>query len=82
MEALRQYDVHEATADFARILEQVAAGAEVVICRSGEPVAKVVPLRPPVKRTGRGSLRGQIHIAKDFDGLPQDTAGPFGVTPP
>lgn len=82
MEALRQYDVHEATADFARILEQVAAGAEVVICRSGEPVAKVVPLRPPVKRTGRGSLQGQIHIADDFDGLPQDAAGLFGITPP
>lgn len=41
-----------------------------------------VPLRAPVKRTGRGSLQGQIHIADDFDGLPQDAAGPFGITPP
>ncbi|MER7725323.1 hypothetical protein [Streptomyces sp. NPDC096323] len=42
----------------------------------------LVPLSAPVKRTGRGSLRGRIHIADDFDGRPEDAAGPFGITPP
>jgi antitoxin (DNA-binding transcriptional repressor) of toxin-antitoxin stability system len=42
-------------------------------------VAKVVPLRPKVQRTDLGSLRGQIHIADDFDELPDDIADAFGM---
>ncbi|MDF6044525.1 type II toxin-antitoxin system prevent-host-death family antitoxin [Streptomyces sp. JH14] len=64
---------------FSRILEQVATGEEVVISKAGEPVAKVVPLRPKVRRTGRGSLKGRIHLAADFDELPDEIAGAFGM---
>ncbi|MGW4626713.1 type II toxin-antitoxin system Phd/YefM family antitoxin [Streptomyces rubiginosohelvolus] len=79
MEAARQYNVHEAKTHFSRILEQVATGEEIVISKAGEPVAKVVPLRPKVRRTGRGSLAGHIHIADDFDELPEDIADAFGM---
>ncbi|MEV0745259.1 type II toxin-antitoxin system prevent-host-death family antitoxin [Streptomyces poriferorum] len=79
MEAARQYNVHEAKTHLSRILEQVATGEEVVISKAGEPVAKVVPLRARVKRTGRGSLQGQIRINDDFDELPDDIADAFGT---
>ncbi|MFH9473732.1 type II toxin-antitoxin system Phd/YefM family antitoxin [Streptomyces anulatus] len=79
MEAARQYNVHEAKTHFSRILEQVATGEEIVISKAGEPVAKVVPLHPKVRRTGRGSLAGRIHIADDFDDLPHDIADAFGM---
>ncbi|MCK1797189.1 type II toxin-antitoxin system prevent-host-death family antitoxin [Streptomyces sp. XM4193] len=79
MEAARQYNVHEAKTQFSRILEQVATGAEVVISKAGEPVAKVVPLRPSVRRTGRGSISGQVHIPEDFDELPEDVADALGM---
>ncbi|MEU2773955.1 type II toxin-antitoxin system prevent-host-death family antitoxin [Streptomyces sp. NPDC007162] len=79
MDAVRQYNVHEAKTHFSRILEQVATGEEVVISKAGEPVAKVVPLRPKVRRTARGSLRGRIHIPEDFDELPDDIADAFGM---
>jgi hypothetical protein len=32
-----------------------------------------------VRRTGRGSLRGKIHIPDDFDELPDDIADAFGT---
>ncbi|WP_406421725.1 type II toxin-antitoxin system prevent-host-death family antitoxin [Streptomyces sp. NBC_00873] len=79
MEAARQYNVHEAKTHFSRILEQVATGEEVVISKAGEPVAKVVPLHPKVRRTGRGSLKGRIHLAADFDELPDEIAAAFGM---
>lgn len=79
MEAARQYNVHEAKTQFSRILEQVATGEEVVISKAGEPVAKVVPLRPKVRRTGRGSIREEVHIPEDFDELPDDIADAFGM---
>jgi prevent-host-death family protein len=77
--AAHQYNVHEAKTHLSRILEQVATGEEVVISKAGEPVAKVVPLRAKVRRTGRGSLRGAIRIADDFDELPDDLADAFGM---
>ncbi|THA75019.1 type II toxin-antitoxin system prevent-host-death family antitoxin [Streptomyces sp. A0642] len=79
METARRYDVHEAEAHFSVILEQVAAGAEVVICESGEPVAKIIALRARGMRTGRGSLRGQIRVHAAFDALPGDTAEAYGT---
>lgn len=79
MEAARQYNVHEAKTHLSRILEQVATGEEVIISKAGEPVAKVVPLRARVQRTGRGSLKGRIRIADDFDELPDEVADAFGM---
>ncbi|MFJ6086119.1 type II toxin-antitoxin system Phd/YefM family antitoxin [Streptomyces sp. NPDC092369] len=78
-EVQRQYNVHDAKTHFSRILQLVETGEEVIISRAGEPVAKVVPLRPKVNRTDRGSLRGQIHIPDDFDVLPDDIAEAFGM---
>jgi prevent-host-death family protein len=79
VEPARQYNVHEAKTHFSRILEQVATGEEVIISKAGEPVARVVPLRRTVHRTGRGSLAGRIEIADDFDELPDDIADAFGM---
>ncbi|WP_327709255.1 type II toxin-antitoxin system prevent-host-death family antitoxin [Streptomyces sp. NBC_00464] len=79
MEAVRQYNGHEAKTHLAHILEQVATCEEVVISKAGQPVAKVVPLGARVKRTGRGSLRGQIRINDGFAELPDDIADAFGM---
>ncbi|MEV4877800.1 type II toxin-antitoxin system Phd/YefM family antitoxin [Streptomyces cyaneofuscatus] len=81
MEASRRDNVHEARTRFSRIVEQVAPGKEVVISEAGEPVAEAVPLRP-TRRTGRGSPAGGIHIADDFDELPDDIADAFGTATP
>ncbi|MFE9012800.1 type II toxin-antitoxin system Phd/YefM family antitoxin [Streptomyces cyaneofuscatus] len=78
MEAARQYNVHEAEGHLSRILEQVATGEEIGISKAGESIAKVVP-HPEVQRTGQGSLAGRIHIADDFDNLPDDIADAFGM---
>jgi antitoxin (DNA-binding transcriptional repressor) of toxin-antitoxin stability system len=43
------------------------AAAQFNICRAGHPVAKVVPLAGSVRRRGRGSLRGQLTLAADWD---------------
>ncbi|MFI5686028.1 type II toxin-antitoxin system Phd/YefM family antitoxin [Streptomyces sp. NPDC051636] len=77
--AQRQYNVHEAKTNFSRILQLVETGEEVIISRAGQPVAKVVPLRPKVNRTDYGTLRGQVHIPEDFDELPDDIADAFGM---
>src|SRR5690349_9214637 len=49
----------------SRLLDRALAGEEVVVTRSGRPVAKLVPLPREPRRPGR--LAGKLVIAPDFD---------------
>jgi prevent-host-death family protein len=42
---LAQYNLYEARTHFSRLVERAATGEEVVIARSGEPLAKLGPYR-------------------------------------
>jgi len=67
VEPATQFNIHDAKTQLSRIVARVEAGEEIVISRDGRPVAKVVRLETNVRRTGRGSLRGQITFADDWD---------------
>jgi prevent-host-death family protein len=60
-------NVHEAKTHLSRILEEVAAGAEVVIAKAGKPVARLVPIEPVTRPKSLGLLRGRIAVPDDFD---------------
>ena len=47
---MESINVHDAKTHFSRLLRQVEAGEEVVISRSGRPVARMVPLEVDVAR--------------------------------
>ncbi|MFY9927436.1 MAG: type II toxin-antitoxin system prevent-host-death family antitoxin [Streptosporangiaceae bacterium] len=82
-DAAAQFNIHEAKTNLSRIIERVEQGEEIVISRAGHPVAKVVPLPGRVQRHGRGSLRGQLELAPDWDSeaVNQAIAADFGMTP-
>jgi prevent-host-death family protein len=82
-EAVTQFNIHDAKTNLSRIIERVEHGEEIVISRAGTPVAKVVPLVRTVNRLGRGSLRGVLVIADDWDSdAVNDTiAADFGLRP-
>ncbi|HYY18378.1 MAG TPA: type II toxin-antitoxin system prevent-host-death family antitoxin [Streptosporangiaceae bacterium] len=66
-DSVEQFNIHEAKTNLSRIIERVEHGEEIVISRAGTPVAKVVPLTRRVDRKGRGSLRGRLVTAPDWD---------------
>ncbi len=66
-ESAEQFNIHDAKTNLSRIIDRVEHGEEIVISRAGTPVAKVVPLTRRVDRRGRGSLRGQLMMAPDWD---------------
>ncbi len=69
--------VGEAKTHLSRLLRQVEAGDEVVIERDGQPVAKLVRVERPRRRSG-GQLTGRLHVPDDFDDpLPDDVLGLF-----
>jgi prevent-host-death family protein len=76
--APKSYNVHEAKTHLSRLLEQVAAGDEVVIAKAGVPVARLVPVVLPVDQRPLGTEQGRVFIADDFDApLPADVLDRF-----
>lgn len=73
-EAAARFNIHDAKTQLSRIIARVEAGEEIVISRDGHPVAKVVRLDTAVRRTARGSLRGKITFAGDWDSAETNAA--------
>ena len=48
MESVVSIALAEAKAHLSQVLDRVEAGEELVITRRGKPVARVVPVQPPV----------------------------------
>jgi prevent-host-death family protein len=69
--------VHEAKSTLSELLRRVAAGEEVTITRSGEPVAMIVPV--PRRGPRRfGTDEGLFEVPDDFDApLPDDLQRAF-----
>ena len=70
-------NVHEAKTHLSRLLEAVERGEDVVIARSGKPVARLVPARSRGPRRP-GAWKGRVVIADDFDRTPEDLVAAFG----
>jgi prevent-host-death family protein len=66
-EAAAQFNIHDAKTNLSRIIERVERGEEIVISRAGQPVAKLIPLPRTPRRAGRGSLRGKLVLADNWD---------------
>ena len=72
-------NIHQAKTHLSRIIEEVAAGKEVIIGKGGRPMARLVPLAPPVKPKKLGTLKSKIRIPANFnDPLPADMLAAFG----
>ena len=81
-EAAAQFNIHDAKTNLSRIIDRVEHGEEIIISRAGTPVAKVVPLVRGIKRAGRGTLRGRLVRADDWDSVEvnEAIARDFGVS--
>jgi prevent-host-death family protein len=70
--AIRTVNIHAAKTHLSRLVEEAAAGEEIVIAKSGKPVARLCPLSEPRKRREFGRLRGQFEVPDDFDTMFED----------
>ena len=67
-------NIHDAKTHFSRLVDQAAAGEEIIIAKAGKPVARLVPLAPAEKKPRvLGILRGLAVVPDGFDDpLPDD----------
>ncbi len=75
-------NIHEAKTHLSKLLEEVSQGREVVIAKSGKPMAKLTGINPAKPIRKPGFLKGKIRIAEDFDApLPDDILDAFEGKP-
>jgi prevent-host-death family protein len=75
---MRRVNIHEAKTHLSRLLDEVSEGKEVVIAKSGKPVARLVPFRKRTERRKLGLLAGRFSVPADLDApLPKDVLDDF-----
>jgi prevent-host-death family protein len=77
---MTEVGMHEAKTKLSQLVERAERGEEIVITRNGKPAVMLVPIKSSVSLNSvRGAWRGQVHIADDFDELPDDIAEALGA---
>ena len=80
MALVAQIGIHEARPRLSELVRRAEAGEEIVIARYGKPVARLAPFVSASSFASvHGALRGRVHMADDFDELPDDIADAFGA---
>lgn len=67
---MKKANLHEAKTNLSKLVDLVLQGEEVIICKAGNPVAKLVSLHKKKSPRAPGILRGKITIESDFDEMP------------
>lgn len=70
--------VQQAAAQMEELLDRATAGEEIVMVRSGRPVARLVPIPPRAAPRVPGRFAGKIVVSGDFNApLPNDLLDEF-----
>jgi prevent-host-death family protein len=72
-----QVNIYEAKTHLSQLVDQAAAGEDIIIARNGRPVARLCPLSRTSQRRTPGTLRGKIRMAPDFDETPDEIIDMF-----
>lgn len=71
-------NIHEAKTHLSAILKRVESGEEILIAKSGHPIARISPLSPASGKRKPGSAKGKLVVSGTFmDPLPADLLREF-----
>jgi prevent-host-death family protein len=64
-------NIHQAKTHLSRLLERVAAGEDIVIAKSGKPIARLTQLVDGPSSTMKriGFMEGEFEVPEDFDSM-------------
>jgi prevent-host-death family protein len=74
----KMVNIHEAKTHLSRLLARVMGGEEIIIAKSGKPVARLIPFRKKPAQRMPGTASGDVLVSPDFDApLPDDLLESF-----
>jgi len=75
---VKTVNIYEAKTRLSQLVEEAAAGEDVVIARAGRPVARLTRLQKTARKRRLGLLDGRFKIPDDFNRpLPQEVVRAF-----
>ena len=75
---MRTVNIHAAKTQLSRLVDAAAAGEEIIIAKSGKPLARLGPLVGPQGKRRLGILAGKLRVPEDFDApLPDEVIEAF-----
>jgi prevent-host-death family protein len=66
-------NIHEAKTHLSRLVDQVAAGGEIIIAKAGKPMARLTSFAGASRPKHLGLLKGKVVVPDDFN-APLDEA--------
>lgn len=60
-------NIDEAKTTLLKLLSLVSSGNEVIIAKDDKPIAKIIPISPPIRVRVAGLNKGKIWVSEDFD---------------
>lgn len=76
---MKIHTITDAKAHLSQLVQKALQGDEIIIGKAGHPSVKLVRYQTEPTKRKPGSLKGKIHIASDFDDLPEDIAHALGI---
>lgn len=71
-------NIHNAKSHLSELVELAYSGEDVIICKAGKPMVKLVRYQEEEGTRQPGSWRGKVKIAKDFDDVTPEIETLFG----
>ena len=71
-------NIHEAKTQLSRLIERALNGEEVTIAKAGDPLVRLIPIRPA--KPVLGSARGEVAMKPGWDApmTPEEVDDTFG----
>jgi prevent-host-death family protein len=72
------YNLDQAKTSLSRLIDRAARGEEIILCKGGKPLAKIVPFHRSPDPRQPGGWEGRMRIAEDFEApLPPEVQAAF-----
>ena len=77
---MKTVNLHAAKTQLSRLVDEAAAGEDIVIAKAGRPMVRLVPVSARKERRGFGADKGKFKTPDDFDApLPPEILEAFGI---
>jgi prevent-host-death family protein len=64
---MARYSIHEAKAQFSRLIQAALNGEEVIIARRDRPLVRLTAIPSPRRDALFGDLKGKLRMSADFN---------------
>jgi prevent-host-death family protein len=70
-------NIHDAKSQLSKLVQLAFEGEEIVICKAGKPMARLIQYKNEIKPRVPGYWQGKVTLSPDFDELPENLLSAF-----